>query len=142
MSEHHLDKRAADLIAAGAGNPDDLLTTKDVAAWFGASVITLEIWRTKGEGPPFIKLTPRMVRYQRGGVLNWLAEREYASTAEYRAWGSADLNRHKDEWRSEAEFYKAMWAAGAPFPDIMHRLPDGRRLIIELKVPALARATS
>lgn len=80
MSKYHLDKRAADLIAAGAGNPDDLLTTRQVALWLSMSVITLEIWRSKGMGPPFIKLTPRMVRYQRGGVLNWLANRRCAPT--------------------------------------------------------------
>jgi hypothetical protein len=53
LSEHHLDRRAGELIAIGAGDPNDLLTTKDVAAWFGMGVITLEIWRSKGKGPPF-----------------------------------------------------------------------------------------
>lgn len=77
MPKHHLDKRAAELIAAGAGDPDDLLTTKDVAAWFGVSKQWLEINRSKGDGPPFIKLG-RMVRYRRDAVLQWLDERQRA----------------------------------------------------------------
>jgi predicted DNA-binding transcriptional regulator AlpA len=84
LSEHHLDRRAGELIAIGAGDPNDLLTTKDVAAWFGMSVITLEIWRSKGKGPPFTKLTPRMIRYRRGDALNWLAKRTCTSTVKYR----------------------------------------------------------
>jgi hypothetical protein len=81
----HLDKRAPDLIAAGAGDPNELLTTKDVAAWLRNSVQWLEIQRTKkdGYGPPFVKLAPRMVRYRRGDVLKWLDGRVHASTAEY-----------------------------------------------------------
>ena len=94
MSKHHLDKRAADLIAAGAGDPDDLLNTKQVAAWLGNSPITLEIWRSKGKGPPFIRLSPRMIKYRRGDVLAWLISRRCASTAKYRnrAWHTPNLN--------------------------------------------------
>jgi predicted DNA-binding transcriptional regulator AlpA len=72
---HHLDKRADDLITTGANDPDDLLTTKQLAAWLGVSTTTLEIWRCEGKGPPFVRITPRMVRYRRGDVLQWLAER-------------------------------------------------------------------
>ena len=85
-THHHLDKRAADLIAAGAGNPDDLLTTKELAAWFRMSVQWVETGRSRsrrgGYGPPFVKLG-RMVRYKRSRALEYLAERECASTAEY-----------------------------------------------------------
>jgi hypothetical protein len=81
---HHLDNRAADLILAGAGNPDDLLTTQEVAAWFRLSMQWLEIGRCKGWGPPFIKLSPRMVRYKRSVVLTYLEKRMHASTADYR----------------------------------------------------------
>jgi hypothetical protein len=84
MPHHHLDKRATDLIATSAGDPDDLLDTKQVAAWFGVSVQFLETGRHRGYGPPFLKLTPRMVRYSRQSVLQWLATREHACTAEYR----------------------------------------------------------
>jgi predicted DNA-binding transcriptional regulator AlpA len=118
LSEHHLDRRAGELIAIGAGNPDDLLTTKQVAAWFGMSVITLEIWRSKGKGPPFTKLTPRMVRYQRGGVLNWLAKRTCTSTA-------------------QPTITDAITNEGLTFPFLQmggpERRPGGRLLIEQLK---------
>ena len=76
---HHLDKRIPSLIAAGAGAPDDLLTTKQVAAWLGVSAQTLEIWRGQGKGPPFVLLAKRSIQYMRSRVLKWLYERECAS---------------------------------------------------------------
>jgi hypothetical protein len=80
---HHLDRRAADLAAEGAGDPDDLLSTSDLAEWLGVSVQWVEIGRTKGWSPPFIKLSPRRIRYRREAVLEWLLARSFASTAEY-----------------------------------------------------------
>jgi predicted DNA-binding transcriptional regulator AlpA len=80
---HHLDRRAADLAAAGAGNPDDLLSTSDLAEWLGVSVQWVEIGRSKGWSPPFIKLSPRRIRYRRESVLEWLRARSFVSTSEY-----------------------------------------------------------
>ena len=60
---HHLDKRAADLAAQGVGDPDDLLSTSDLAEWLGVSIQWVEIGRSKGWSPPFIKLSPRRIRY-------------------------------------------------------------------------------
>jgi predicted DNA-binding transcriptional regulator AlpA len=81
---HHLDKRAADLIAASAGNPDDLLTTREVAKWLGVSVQWLEIGRCKGQGPPWVRIGKRVVRYPRAEVLRWLQGRLHSWTGEYR----------------------------------------------------------
>ena len=80
---HHLDRRAADLAVKGEGDPCDLLTTEDVAIWLGVSLQWLEIGRHRGYGPRFTKLSPRRIRYQRGAVLEWLAERTYSATREY-----------------------------------------------------------
>jgi predicted DNA-binding transcriptional regulator AlpA len=82
---HHLDRRADELAAAGAGDPDELLDTEEVAAWLHVSMQWLEIARHHGYGPPFTKLSPRMIRYKRSDVLAWLNTRKHASTAEYRA---------------------------------------------------------
>jgi predicted DNA-binding transcriptional regulator AlpA len=79
MHHHHLDKRTASLIAAGAGNPDDLLPTRDVATWLGVSKQWLEIGRHRGFGPPYLKLG-RMVRYRREHVSDWLKERMHVPT--------------------------------------------------------------
>ena len=85
----HLDKRAPQIIAIGAANADanddDLLTTYQVAAWFGVSTQWLENGRSTGNyGPPFEMLGPGLVRYKRGRLREWLSQREYTHTAEYR----------------------------------------------------------
>lgn len=76
-NRHHLDKRAEKL-ADEPGDDDDLLRTKEVAEWLGVSEPWLEIARSKGFGPPFIRVTPRMIRYPRGRVRRWLRARAVA----------------------------------------------------------------
>jgi hypothetical protein len=73
---HHLDKFASTLIAAGDGpDADQLLETREVAEWLRVSYQWLTIGRVRKYGPPFIKVTDRRVVYRRGDVLNWLASR-------------------------------------------------------------------
>ena len=79
----HIDKRAGEIAEQGAGDPDDLLTTTEVAEWLRVSTQWVEIGRSKGYGPPFIVLSPRRIRYKRSSVLGFLAERQFASTAKY-----------------------------------------------------------
>lgn len=82
--KHHLDRRAHKLLAEGAdGHPDDLLTTSQTAIWLGTSTQWLEIGRSRGFGPKFIRVSPRKVRYRRRDVLFWLEERTYQSTQDY-----------------------------------------------------------
>lgn len=78
----HLDRRA-DEIAAKPGDDDDLLDTKQLAAWFGVSEQWVHVGRHKGYGPPFQRMTPHMVRYSRRAVREWLRERTCISTAAY-----------------------------------------------------------
>jgi predicted DNA-binding transcriptional regulator AlpA len=81
---HHLDRRAADIAAEAAeGDCDDLMTTSELAEMLGISVQWLEIGRSKSYGPPFVRLSPRRVRYNRSDVIAWLAERTHAATSEY-----------------------------------------------------------
>jgi hypothetical protein len=81
---HHLDRRALALIEeANVGTDDELLSTPRTAVWLSVSPQWLEIGRCKGWGPPFIKLSPRRVRYRVGTVKKWLADRSYRRTAEY-----------------------------------------------------------
>jgi hypothetical protein len=80
---HHLDRRADELVEDGDGPADDLLKTRFVADWLGVSPQWLEIGRGKNYGPPFVRLSPRRVRYRREDVLNWLKSRTYRSTAAY-----------------------------------------------------------
>jgi len=82
---HHLDRRAAELIEEGTGRPDDLLSTPELAKWFGVSTQWVEIARHRGIGPPWIALSPRRVRYRRSAVWSWLDGRVRTSTRGYAA---------------------------------------------------------
>jgi predicted DNA-binding transcriptional regulator AlpA len=73
--KHHLDRRAADLAETGRGDPDSLLSTPALAEWLTVSAQWLEIGRSKGYGPKFVRLSPSRVRYRRSDVLDWLASR-------------------------------------------------------------------
>jgi predicted DNA-binding transcriptional regulator AlpA len=81
--KHHLDRRAATIIAIDVGADDELLSTPQVADWLGVSTQWLEIGRCKKCGPKFMRIGPRVIRYRRGDVLEWLKARTHASTAEY-----------------------------------------------------------
>jgi predicted DNA-binding transcriptional regulator AlpA len=85
LGSHHLDRRAG-TIAEGvdsSGNPDDLLTSAQTAHLLGYSKEWVECGRSRGWGPPFIRLSPRRVRYRRGDIKAWLNERRHRSTKEY-----------------------------------------------------------
>jgi hypothetical protein len=82
----HLDRRASAIATLGAtmGEPDDLLTTNEVARWFAVTHQWLEIGRHRGYGPPYIRLAPSRVRYRRSDLIKWLDERRHRWTREYR----------------------------------------------------------
>jgi len=81
----HLDKRAEAIAVAvpPEASDDDLLTTLQVANWFGVSTQWLEIGRVKNYGPPWLRVAPQMIRYNRGALREWLKQRAYRSTADY-----------------------------------------------------------
>jgi predicted DNA-binding transcriptional regulator AlpA len=78
----HLDKRANE-IAAAMGGDDELLNTKQMATWLGVSEQWLEVRRVRGDGPPYERLGPRLIRYRVGKARQWLDERAHQSTQEY-----------------------------------------------------------
>ena len=56
-------------------NPAVLLNTEQAAAMLGYKKITLAVWRTKGKGPPFLKMDPAKagaVRYRSDDLKAWL----------------------------------------------------------------------
>lgn len=64
--------------------PDSqLLCEKDAAKWLGFSHRTLQKWRQNGQGPRFIKLTPRAIRYPLDGLKEFIALKGLTSTSEY-----------------------------------------------------------
>jgi hypothetical protein len=88
---HHLDRRAGDIVAASSGattststsNYDDLLTTQEAADFLRVSPQFLTIGRHRGYGPPYQRVSPRLILYRRGGILDWLKERTHRCTSEY-----------------------------------------------------------
>ncbi len=46
-------------------NPEKWFTTKQTAEIIKVSVSTLQNWRTKGYGPPFVRISTRCFRYRR-----------------------------------------------------------------------------
>jgi hypothetical protein len=79
---HHLDRRACQLMDADDGQSDDLLSTRELAAWLGVSTQFLEIGRSKKYGPKFVSISPRRIRYRRRDVLLWLDERTRSCTGD------------------------------------------------------------
>ena len=79
----HIDRRASAIAAFSDGDNDDLMSTREVAAWFGVSTQWLETARSENYGPPYIRLAPQVLRYRRSDLLGWLKEREYSNTAHY-----------------------------------------------------------
>ena len=77
----HIDKRAASIVAASTGTDDDeLLSTPQMAIWFGVSEQWLAIRRGRGGGPPYEQLGPRCIRYRRGKAKQWLDTRTRTRT--------------------------------------------------------------
>jgi len=54
---------------------DRLLSRDDVADRFGISRRWLELAAHKGEGPPMVKISRRMVRYRAADIEAWLQAR-------------------------------------------------------------------
>jgi len=54
---------------------DKLMTRREVAEMLGMQPNTLARWAWKKEGPPFIKVGPKAVRYRRSEVMAWLWRR-------------------------------------------------------------------
>ena len=55
---------------------DELLDQRQAATRLGLqSARTLEAWRLRGYGPPFLRLSPRLVRYRASDIDQWLAAR-------------------------------------------------------------------
>ena len=63
-------------------DPDALLNQGQAASLIGVSERTLECWRCRGGGPPFVKISRRAVRYRRQDIDQWVGERVQHSTSE------------------------------------------------------------
>lgn len=62
--------------------PTEILLTREAAAHLRAAESTLEKWRIRGDGPPFIRIGSRKVGYLRADLDRWLEGRRCRSTSE------------------------------------------------------------
>ncbi len=60
----------------------NLLDTESAASVLGVKAGTLEVWRTYGKGPKFLKIG-RSVRYRRQDLEAYLEDSVMSSTSEY-----------------------------------------------------------
>ena len=81
----HIDKRAASLAATPDEGGDGLLTTPQAAKWLGVSTQFLEIARHRGDGPEFVRVGPRCIRYTPAALRRWCEARSHVHTKEYAA---------------------------------------------------------
>ena len=70
-------------VEMGVMTSDLLLTVEVAAARLKISKHTLNRWRVTGEGPPFVKYGPRLVRYIDRTLEEWAIARTRGSTSEY-----------------------------------------------------------
>jgi predicted DNA-binding transcriptional regulator AlpA len=54
---------------------DDLLKPAEVAQMLHTTERSLYLWRQAERGPAYVRLNARTIRYRRGDVAEWLANR-------------------------------------------------------------------
>jgi predicted DNA-binding transcriptional regulator AlpA len=62
-------------------HPNALLTETQAAYLLGVRHRTLQGWRQRGDGPPFVKVSRRAVRYRRRDLLEFVEARLVSSTS-------------------------------------------------------------
>ena len=60
-----------------------LLEVPEAAEYLGLSKSTLDKWRCYGEGPKFIKMGSRAIRYRLSDLDDYIASRQSSSTSQY-----------------------------------------------------------
>jgi predicted DNA-binding transcriptional regulator AlpA len=65
-----------------AAPPISLLTPKEAARFLRVSVSWLAKARMRGDGPPFIKMGGRSIRYSDAALQQWTKSRQRLSTSE------------------------------------------------------------
>lgn len=71
----------AKILECNPGWLDEAVTTTEAGRIVGFPPSTLSTWRSRGGGPPFLKIGAA-VRYQRRALFEWLAARQRTNTAD------------------------------------------------------------
>ena len=56
-------------------NFESLFTAREAAQYLGLAKITLDIWRSKGKPPAYIKIGNRAIRYRRQDLDDFILQR-------------------------------------------------------------------
>ena len=84
VSQHEKERRESQ--SAESVRRQELLSRDDIEREYkGITRRWLELAALSGNGPPMIKISPRLVRYQRGVFEDWLRARTFHSTSEQMA---------------------------------------------------------
>ena len=59
-----------------------LIDERDAAASLGLQPRTLQEWRRRGDGPAFVRVSSRCIRYRPEDLENWAADRVRVSTSD------------------------------------------------------------
>jgi hypothetical protein len=81
MSKDRLRDGAAVLSLPSPLDPDAGCTEMQAAIFLGVSARTLQAWRVRGGGPPYVKVG-RAVRYQRRALIEYQRANTVANTTE------------------------------------------------------------
>lgn len=57
----------------------DLIKTEEAAALLCVKRSTLEVWRCHGDGPPWVRVGRKAVRYRRSDVMNFIQDGQVAA---------------------------------------------------------------
>lgn len=64
-------------------DPNELLTSEEVAEELSVGLQMLANWRYAGTGPAYIKLGPKTVRYRRAALEAWLEANTRTRTGDF-----------------------------------------------------------
>ena len=63
-------------------DPEALLNEEEAGVLIGFTPRTLQAWRRRGNGPKFIRISSRAVRYRRKDLAMWAEAKQKASTSD------------------------------------------------------------
>lgn len=61
---------------------DRLINETEAADFLGYTIRALQNWRVRGQGPRFIKVSARSIRYRRRDLIRWIEEHCFENTTE------------------------------------------------------------
>lgn len=77
-----------------SGSTTELLSQREVAMRLGVSARTVEGWRARGVGPPYLRLSARAVRYRSSDLEQWLDRRRVGDEPPLEARNGRSSRRH------------------------------------------------